>query len=94
MAIITADDILLFRPDADPRQVEALINDVLAAASAIPGFRPDEPDQAKAARVLKVGNHSASRLRLRRRNVSDGNGGTVDPDPPVRREVLAAADRR
>lgn len=54
MAIITADDILIFRPDADPRQVEALISDVLAAASAIPGFRPDEPDQAKAARALKV----------------------------------------
>lgn len=54
MAIITADDVLLFRPDADPRQVAALISDVLAAASAIPGFRPDEPDPAKAARVLKV----------------------------------------
>ena len=54
MAIITAEDILLFRPDADPRQVEALIGDVLAAASAIPGFRPDEPDQAKAARALRV----------------------------------------
>lgn len=54
MAIITADDILIFRPDADPRQVEALISDVLAAASAIPGFQPDEPDQAKAARALKV----------------------------------------
>ena len=54
MAIITADDILLFRPDAAPRQVEALISDVPAAASAIPGFRPAEPAQAKAPRVLKV----------------------------------------
>ena len=54
MAIITVNDILLFRPDADQRQVEALISDVLAAASAVPGFRPDEPDPAKAARALKV----------------------------------------
>lgn len=54
MAIIELQHILAFRPDADPIQVGALIDDALAAASAVPGFNPDEPDAGKAARALKV----------------------------------------
>lgn len=54
MALIEVQHVLVFRPDADPAQVEALIADALAAASSVPGFRADEADPDKAARALKV----------------------------------------
>lgn len=54
MALLEPWHIEAFRPDADHGQIKALISDVLAAASAIPGFNPNEPDEAKAARALKV----------------------------------------
>lgn len=54
MTLLEPQHILAFRPDADHDQIAALIADVIAAASAIPGFNPGEQDETKAARALPI----------------------------------------
>lgn len=54
MPLIEPQHVLIFRPDANEAQVQALIEDALGVASTIPGFRRDETNPTRVARALPI----------------------------------------